>query len=162
MQVTTPVVAVGLEALKKAIDLAGGQAGLAKRLDEIGQRQPRPLRCKPQNVWAWLNRDFRVPGEWARHVSEAVEFRVLPAEVRPDIYPNTTDGLPPDVASARSFEQLLEDMSEILRADERAALAAAFERGPQYAIQEIESLEVAVDVRARLLAAAQAREERAA
>lgn len=93
----TPVEGTGLEALRKAIILAGGQADLAKRLDEIGQRQMPPMRCKPQNVWAWLNRDGRVPGEWARHVAEAVAFKVLPTEVRPDIYPHRNDGLPPQL-----------------------------------------------------------------
>src|SRR5688572_20640726 len=121
MHQSTPV---GIEALRAAVDLAGGQAGLAKRLDEIGQRLPEPLRCKPQNVWAWLNRDHRVPGEWARHIAEAVDFRVLPAQLRPDLYPNATDGVPPDVA--RGFEVVLGELIEILRPDEHAALTAAF------------------------------------
>jgi hypothetical protein len=84
----------GLDALRQAILLAGSQAELAKRLDEIGQRQTPPMRCKPQNVWAWLNRDGRVPGEWARHVAEAVAFQVLPMAIRRDIYPHPDDGLP--------------------------------------------------------------------
>jgi DNA-binding transcriptional regulator YdaS (Cro superfamily) len=95
---TTPVDDAGLAGLRRAIELAQGQAALAKRLDEIGQRQSPPMRCKPQNVWAWLNRDRKVPGEWARFVAEAVDFGVVPAEVRPDIYPNMSDGLPPERA----------------------------------------------------------------
>ena len=96
----TPVEDPGLVALRRAIELSGGQAALAKRLDEIGQRQHPPMRCKPQNVWAWLNRDGKVPSEWARLVAEAVDFRVLPAEVRADIYPNRSDGMPQGRAAA--------------------------------------------------------------
>jgi len=152
----------GLAALRRAIEFAGGQAALAKRLDEIGQRQVPALRCKPQNVWAWLNRDSRVPGEWARHVAEAVDFRVLPANVRPDIYPNLTDGLPNEYVARLDFQRALGEVAQVLRPDEHAALAAAFERGPQHAIREIEALELTIDQRAQLLAAAQRGEEAAA
>lgn len=99
----------GVGALKRAIESAGGQAALAKRLDEIGRALPAPMRCKPQNVWAWLNRDRRVPGEWARFVSQAVEFQVLPCEVRPDIYPNATDGLPPGFVVTEQFLRTLRE-----------------------------------------------------
>lgn len=86
----------GLAGLDRAIQLAGGQAALARRLDEIGQRQTPPMHCKPQNVWAWKNRDKQVPGEWARFVAEAVDFQVLPLEVRRDLYPHPDDGVPPE------------------------------------------------------------------
>lgn len=52
------------------------------------------MRCKPQNVWAWLNRDRKVASEWARFVAEAVDYSVLPSEVRGDLYPNPDDGVP--------------------------------------------------------------------
>lgn len=90
----------GIMGLRRAIELADGQAALAKRLDEIGQRQSPPMRCKPQNVWAWLHRDGKVPSEWARFVAEAVDFQVLPSDVRADIYPNPSDGVPPDQGRA--------------------------------------------------------------
>lgn len=96
MYASTNVDEPGVEGLRKAIELAGGQAALAKRLDEIGCNQSPPMRCKPQNVWAWLNRDGRVPAEWARFVSQAVDFQVIPQEIRRDIYPNRTDGIPQD------------------------------------------------------------------
>jgi DNA-binding transcriptional regulator YdaS (Cro superfamily) len=86
----------GLDGLRRAVELAGSQAALAKLLDEIGQRQQPPMQCKPQNVWAWLNRDLKVPSEWARLISEAVDFRVPPADLRPDLYPHPDDGLPDD------------------------------------------------------------------
>lgn len=102
MNETTPVDVGqgGIEALKRAIELAGGQAQLAKRLHDIGQKQIPPMKCSSQHIWAWLNRDLRVPGEWARFVAQAVDFQVVPAEVRPDIYPNRTDGLPPEEGRA--------------------------------------------------------------
>lgn len=94
MEETTAVDDPALNGLRKAIEIAGGQAALAKRLDEIGQRQTPPMRCKPQNVWAWLNRDHKVASEWARFVAEAVEYQVLPTEVRSDLYPHRDDGVP--------------------------------------------------------------------
>ena len=85
----------GLAALKRAVEIAGGQAALAKRLQEIADRLSLPLKCTPGHIWAWLNRDKKVPGEWARHVAEAVDFQVLPMDVRGDLYPNRDDGVPP-------------------------------------------------------------------
>jgi DNA-binding transcriptional regulator YdaS (Cro superfamily) len=93
----------GLDALERAIEIAGSQKALADRLDAIGRRQTPPMRCKQQNVWAWRNRDHKVPSEWARFVAQAVEFQVLPFEVRSDIYPNATDGLPHDFVVTEQF-----------------------------------------------------------
>jgi DNA-binding transcriptional regulator YdaS (Cro superfamily) len=140
----------GLSALRRAIDLAGGQASLAKRLDEIGRQQAPVMRCKPQNVWAWLNRDMRVPGEWARFVAEAVNFQVVPAEIRPDIYPNPTDGLPAD----KQILGLLAQFSEVLTPAERATVTNAVFKGPEAAIGAIESLGTELEMRGALLAAA--------
>jgi DNA-binding transcriptional regulator YdaS (Cro superfamily) len=98
----------GIAALKRAIQLSQGQKRLADRLDALGRRQTPPLQCKPQNVWAWLKRDGRVPAEWARLVAEAVDFQVLPTHVRPDIYPNTTDGVPPELLLSDAFLSTLQ------------------------------------------------------
>lgn len=92
----------GLEGLRKAISIAGGQASLARRLDDLGQRQRPPMRCKPQNVWAWLNRDLRVPAEWARLIAEAVAYEVSPCWLRADLYPHPDDGLPEERRGRRA------------------------------------------------------------
>lgn len=77
------------EALERAIALAEGQTALAGR---CGQPD-KPV--KQAHVWNWLNRDGgRVPSEYAIPVSRAVGFEVTPHQLRPDIYPNETDGLP--------------------------------------------------------------------
>jgi DNA-binding transcriptional regulator YdaS (Cro superfamily) len=98
----------GLGALKRAIEISRGQKALADRLDALGRKHSPPMRCKPQNVWAWLNRDGKVPGEWARFVAQAVDFQILPSQVRPDIYPNVTDGLPPDFIASEQFLRSLQ------------------------------------------------------
>lgn len=69
--------------LKKAIKIVGSQSALAKACN-----------VKPAYIWNWLNRDKKVPAEFAIPVARAVNFRVTPHELRPDIYPNQTDGLP--------------------------------------------------------------------
>lgn len=76
-------------ALEKAIKVANGQTGLA-RLIQVQQA----------NVWNWLHRDKKVPGEYVLPISRAVGFKVTPHELRPDIYPNPTDGLPKKTKAA--------------------------------------------------------------
>ena len=80
-----------VKALKRAVKIAGGQSALAKL---CGVRQP--------HIWNWLNRDNRVPAENALSVCKAVSWQVTPHELRPDIYPNPTDGLPADKAQGQA------------------------------------------------------------
>ncbi|MDG5498936.1 helix-turn-helix domain-containing protein [Marinobacter sp. BGYM27] len=76
-------------ALKRAVSLSGGQTSLASA---CGVKQP--------YVWNWINRDGRVPAEYVLRVSQATNFEITPHELRPDIYPNCSDGLPIDHAAA--------------------------------------------------------------
>lgn len=64
-----------MDALKKAIEVVGGQAALARRIGK-----------KPGHVWAWLNRDHRVPVEMCRPIEEATNGAVTRHELRPDIF----------------------------------------------------------------------------
>lgn len=70
--------------LGKVIELAGGQSALAKA---IGLKQG--------HIYYWM-KTGRIPGDHVLAVCEAVSFEVTPHELRPDIYPNPTDGLPVD------------------------------------------------------------------
>lgn len=63
--------------IKKAIDLAGSQVELAKRL---GVSQPR--------VWNWLNRDKSIPIEYVIPICEAVENQLSPQDFYPNIFGN--------------------------------------------------------------------------
>ena len=65
---------MSLEALERAVDLAGGQTALATAL---GVAQGR--------IWNWLNRDQRVPAEMVIPIEEATG--VSRHDLRPDIYP---------------------------------------------------------------------------
>lgn len=68
--------ATPLEALERAVELAGSQSALAAR---IGKKQG--------HVWGWLNKAKRCPAEMAIPISNAVDGAVAPHDLRPDIYP---------------------------------------------------------------------------
>ena len=85
------------QALQKAVDVAGGQAGLAREI-----RRVRPdTKIGQPHVWGWLNSvESEVPpSDITRALSEAIGWEVTPHELRPDIYPNPTDALPPGIAA---------------------------------------------------------------
>ena len=64
-------------ALQKAVELAGGQAELARL---IGGK------VRQAHIWNWLNRDQRIPAERAIQVEVAVERKVTREQLRPDIF----------------------------------------------------------------------------
>ncbi|HAN8704295.1 TPA: helix-turn-helix domain-containing protein [Escherichia coli] len=55
---------------------------------ELGRR----LNRRAQTVNGWFKN--KVPGELVLKVAKAVEWKVTPHELRPDLHPNPTDGLP--------------------------------------------------------------------
>lgn len=63
------------QALERAVDLAGGQADLGKR---IGVKQ--------QNVWSWINRSGKAPAEYALAIERAVEGKITAHQLRPDVF----------------------------------------------------------------------------
>jgi DNA-binding transcriptional regulator YdaS (Cro superfamily) len=139
-----------VSAFDKAVELAGGSyTAVAKRFS-LGTGF---------SVSKW--RTNGVPAERVLDLCRFTEFRVTPHQLRPDLYPNPSDGLPPSLAAFRGLETLLDEL-QIVRPDERAALSAAFDRGEEHLHRAIEALEHPIEVRAQLLAAAQRCEERAA
>ena len=52
----------------------------------------RVLGCKQQTVSLWLNR--KVPDGKVLQLSEALDWKVTPHQIRPDLYPGVFDGLP--------------------------------------------------------------------
>lgn len=64
-----------IDALKKAVELAGGQSQLAKA---IGVKQ--------QHVWNWLHRDGKPAAEFVLPIESAVSGRVTRYELRPDVF----------------------------------------------------------------------------
>lgn len=84
------VIGMGGDALAAAVDLVGGQAKLARIL---GVTQP--------NVWHWLHKSERVPGEYVLKIEAATGGRVSRHDLRPDLYPKTiTDHRPVPAAVA--------------------------------------------------------------
>lgn len=80
------------DALAQAIDLVGGQTQLARLLG-----------VKQANVWHWLNKAERVPGEYVLAIESATGGRVSRHALRPDLYP---DSAAPDAAPTIPEEDL--------------------------------------------------------
>lgn len=66
-----------LVALKKAIELAGGQSALAKICG-----------VKQQHVWNWINRDKKISPEHVIPIEKGLDGKITRHDLRPDIYPN--------------------------------------------------------------------------
>jgi DNA-binding transcriptional regulator YdaS (Cro superfamily) len=72
--------------LQRAIDLAGNANRLAEKTGG---------KTTASHVFNWLNRDRDgVSPQSVIAVCRAVDFQVTPHQLRPDIYPNTSDGMP--------------------------------------------------------------------
>lgn len=82
-----------MESLQKAVDLAGGQAQLARGIRE---RIPGSKISQP-HVYKWLNSpnpDQMPPADVVLPISVFLEYRMTPHDLRPDLYPNPGDALP--------------------------------------------------------------------
>ncbi|EJD6474820.1 transcriptional regulator [Providencia huaxiensis] len=66
--------------LQTAINEAGGQTQLAKRISELLNKP-----VKQQQIWNWLNRNKRVPADKVLVVEQA--SGVSRSKLRPDLYP---------------------------------------------------------------------------
>lgn len=65
-----------LEALRKAVKLAGGQTQLA---DALSKRTNHPI--KQAHVWNWLNRSKRLPERYALHVEAILDGKVKASQL---------------------------------------------------------------------------------
>jgi DNA-binding transcriptional regulator YdaS (Cro superfamily) len=83
---------VALEALQKAVRVAGGQAALAKAIG-----------VKPQHVWNWLNRDKRAASNKCAAIEAATQARgdtVSRHHLRADVFGPPPEAPPPNPAQA--------------------------------------------------------------
>lgn len=129
-------------ALERAIENVGNQSKLAIAVG-----------VKPQAVQQWLLNG--VPAERVIAVAAATGFKVLPHELRPDVYPHASDGVPAEFKSA-----MFDGLDPVLTDSEKAWVHQAVAQGPEAAVRFIQSLDLAVSVRSRLLAAAKKLEGR--
>lgn len=83
------------QSLSRAVELAGGQVQLATLIREIMPDS----RVMQGHVWKWLNslKGETPPPEYVIAIAAATRWRLTPHDLRPDIYPNPTDGLPVDL-----------------------------------------------------------------
>lgn len=84
------------ETLIEAVRLAGSQVALA---NGIRSRIP-GSKIGQVHVWGWLNTvKIEVPPpEVVLPIAEHLDYRITPHQLRPDLYPNPTDALPPHIA----------------------------------------------------------------
>lgn len=73
------------DALSKAIEIAGGQRGLANAINEHAPAAAKPLR--QQNVWVWLNQTGKVPPEYCPAIEKLTKGEITCRQLRPDVYP---------------------------------------------------------------------------
>jgi TorA maturation chaperone TorD len=94
---------MGGNALATAVEIVGGQAKLARIL---GVTQP--------NVWHWLHKSERVPGEYVLKIEEATAGKVSRHELRPDLYPRSMTSMDGRAGAANAAAIAEEDR---MRAD---------------------------------------------
>lgn len=83
--------------LERAIKIANGQTALAK---VIGGEVKQP------HVWNWLHRDGgRVPAEHVIALCSGLNWKITPHELRPDIYPHPSDGMPRSLCACSDFKE---------------------------------------------------------
>ncbi|MDY6798533.1 MAG: YdaS family helix-turn-helix protein [Pseudomonadota bacterium] len=89
-------------------------------------------------IYQWLSGHRKVSAEKALAVSEATDWQVTPHELRPDIYPNQSDGIPleraADFLDRRSAERRdLERREQERRDHERRGSGFPVDHGPENA-----------------------------
>lgn len=76
--------------LQKAIELAGSQSALARNIGKT-----------PAHIWNWVNiNKGKMPADFVIPACASLKWAVTPHELRPDIYPYPTDGIPSETREA--------------------------------------------------------------
>lgn len=80
------------ETLLKAVELAGGQAHLARAVRGVLPES----KISQVHVWGWLNEAKIVvpPAEYVLPIAQALDWKITPHELRADLYPNPGDAMP--------------------------------------------------------------------
>jgi len=79
-----------MKALNEAVKLAGGQAALARAMQNRGR-----INVRQQHIWKWLQKG-RVPAEYAMTIEGITGGAVTRYDLRPDVFgqpptPSDTD-----------------------------------------------------------------------
>ncbi len=75
-------ISVAQSALETAVDIAGTQKELARRITEHHGRE-----ITQPYISRWMNDTKRVPAEYVLAVEKAVQGQVTRHQLRPDLYP---------------------------------------------------------------------------
>jgi DNA-binding transcriptional regulator YdaS (Cro superfamily) len=85
-------VCMSKKSLLKAVELIDGQVALATAICALVP----DCKVRQGHVWNWLNMNKEAvpPAEYVIHIAQAVSWRITPHELRPDLYPHPSDGMP--------------------------------------------------------------------
>lgn len=78
-----------VQALQRAIQLAGGQTELANRVNVQLRGRPQWAEIKPikqAHIWSWLKRTKRIPGEYGTPIELAVKGEVKRYHLCPAVF----------------------------------------------------------------------------
>lgn len=79
--------------------MAGGQAHLARGI----RQRLRDSKVSQPHVYKWLNSpnpDQMPPADVVLAIADFLEYRMTPHDLRPDLYPNPHDAMPPHLVPA--------------------------------------------------------------
>jgi DNA-binding transcriptional regulator YdaS (Cro superfamily) len=78
--------------LEQLIDIFGSQKGLA---DALNADEKPKIAITQSHVWKWVNKTKDgIPAEHVIPAGRVSQWKITPHQLRPDLYPHETDGLP--------------------------------------------------------------------
>lgn len=87
--------------LQKAIDMAGGQSMLARKITEWYAARGTDLAVRQQYIWKWLRSEsFVPPAEHCRAIEDITNGEVTRYDLRPDVF-----GTSPDCACTQPHQE---------------------------------------------------------
>lgn len=79
-----------------------------------------------------------VPGERVIPIARATAWRVTPHQLRPDLYPNATDGIPPGISVGQSAARLHEGSDVVAQLADAGLQAGCGEAGAEQGVEFVE------------------------
>ena len=93
--------------LLKAVRIAGGQSQMAIGIKAWHKENGRDVKVSQAHVWNWLNSNTeQPPAEYVIAIAHVVDWKVTPHDLRPDIYPHPSDGMPRSLCACAEHKEV--------------------------------------------------------